>query len=733
MPISIPIPTTLRRRRPASAAERARPLLAADPKTAGALTDRLRAYLDDAAIAEVYRAYLFSAQAHDGQRRISGEPYVYHPVAVATILAELHLDYRAIIAALLHDVLEDTRFTKQQLVVDFGREVADLVDGVTKIGKLEFANPEQAEAENFRKMLLAMSQDIRVILVKLADRLHNLRTLDALPPAKRRTIARQTLEIYAPIANRLGLHDWYRELEDLSFAHLHPLRHRAVSGAVAKAEGGHKKALRRQRDDIEKALSQAGIRATVEARHKSAWSVYRKMRAKHCKIEQMDDLYGFRIIVGGVEDCYRALGVVHRLYKPFVERFKDHIAIPKNNGYQSLHTTVCGVHGGMVEVQIRTEDMHRVAQAGVAAHWIYKQGGTASAGPASLARQWLLDLLDTQSQTGSPREFLEHLKIDLHPDEVYVFTPRGDIKKLPRGATALDFAYSVHSDVGNRCAGARVNQQLVPLATVLASGDRVEILTADTARPTPAWLKYTVTSKARAAIRSHLRSLQRDNAVKLGKRLLKQSLRLGRFSRMKIGDEKQRRLLDTLRVGSWEDLLASIGLGERLPQLVAHQLELAEGGGTAGPQASAALTLSGTEGMLVNYARCCRPIPGDPVVGFFTAGRGMVVHVDDCRNARDIRRSADQGISLEWAPDVQGDFAVNLRVDVENRRGVLARVATAIAEMESNIDNVGVEEHDERHSTIRFVIEVKNRTHLARILRRVRLEPQVMRVARTKT
>lgn len=731
MPISIPIPTTLRRKRPADGAARGRPV-AAVPKSAGALTDRLREYLDDRGIAEVYRAYLFSAQAHDGQRRVSGEPYVHHPVAVATILAELRLDYRAIIAALLHDVLEDTRFNKQQLVVDFGREVAELVDGVTKIGKLEFENPEQAEAENFRKMLLAMSQDIRVILVKLADRLHNLRTLDALTPAKRRAIARQTLDIYAPIANRLGLHDWYRELEDLSFAHLYPVRHRAITRAIAQAEGGHKKALRRQRDEIGDALLKAGIRAHVEARHKSAWSVYRKLRAKRVKIEQMDDLYGFRVIVGGADDCYRALGVVHRLYKPFVERFKDHIAIPKNNGYQSLHTTVCGVHGGMVEVQIRTEDMHRIAQAGVAAHWIYKQGDGAAAGPTSLARQWLLDLLDTQSQTGSPREFLDHLKMDLHPDEVYVFTPRGDIKKLPRGATALDFAYAVHSDVGNRCAGARVNQQLVALPTVLKSGDRVEILTAGTARPTPAWLKYTVTSKARTAIRAHLKNQQRDEAVKLGKRLLKQALRLGRFSRIRIGEAQKQRLLDTLRVSSWEELLAGIGLGERLPQLVARQLELSKGEGAAATPAGAALTLSGTEGMLVNYARCCRPIPGDAVVGFFTAGRGMVVHLEDCRNARDMRRNAERGVALEWAPEVQGDFPVNLRVDVENRRGVLARIATAIAEMESNIDDVGVEERDDRHSTIRFIVEVKSRAHLARILRRVRHEPQVIKVARTK-
>jgi RelA/SpoT family (p)ppGpp synthetase len=731
MPISIPIPTTLRRKRPASGATRTR-YFASDPKPAGALTDRLREYLDDAGIAEVYRAYLFSAQAHDGQRRVSGEPYVHHPVAVATILAELRLDYRALIAALLHDVLEDTRFTKQQLVVDFGLEVAELVDGVTKIGRLEFENPEQAEAENFRKMLLAMSQDIRVILVKLADRLHNLRTLDALAPAKRHAIARQTLEIYAPIANRLGLHDWYHELEDLSFAHLYPLRHRAIARAIAKAEGGHKKVLRRQREEIGEALTRAGIRANVEARHKSAYSVYRKMRAKRRKIAQMDDLYGFRVVVGGADECYRALGVVHKLYKPVAERFKDHIAIPKNNGYQSLHTTVCGVHGGMVEVQIRTEEMHRVAQAGVAAHWIYKQGGDAGTGPTSLARQWLLDLLDTQSQTGSPREFLEHLKIDLYPEEVYVFTPRGAIKKLPRGATALDFAYAVHSDVGDRCAGARVNQQLVSLPTVLKNGDHVEILTADTARPTPAWLKYTVTSKARSAIRAHLKNQQRDDAVRLGKRLLKQSLRLGRFSRIKIGEEQKQRLLATLRVGTWEDLLAGIGLGERLPQLVARQLESAKGEGAAATPDGAALTLSGTEGMLVNYARCCRPIPGDSVVGLFTAGRGMVVHVDDCRNARDIRRNTGQGITLEWAPDVQGDFPVNLRVDVENQRGVLARIAAAIAEMESNIDNVGVEDRDDRHSTIRFVIEVKNRAHLAGLLRRIRREPQVMKVARTK-
>ena len=716
----------------------ARRLAARAPgRPAGALCDSLSAYLDEKAIEEIYRAYLFGAEAHQGQRRVSGEPYIHHPIAVAEILSEVKLDSRSIIAAILHDVIEDTGTDKQELAREFGDDVALLVDGVSKIGQLNFDSKEHAEAENFRKMLMAMSKDIRVILIKLADRLHNMRTLDALSPEKRRDIARQTLDIYAPIANRLGLYEWNRELEDLSFQHLHPKRYRAIAKALKKRDGNRSATIEKLRLAIAEELAQSGLKAQVMGRKKNVYSIYRKMVEKRKSFSELYDIYGFRIIVASLDDCYRALGIIHNLYKPIPGRFNDYIAIPKSNGYQSLHTTVFGAFGESVEIQIRTEDMHRIAEAGIAAHWIYKSDEKSSVKQQQLARQWLLDLLDTQKESGSAREFLEHLKMDLFPDEVYVFTPKGDIKKLPRGATALDFAYAVHTDVGNQCTGARISRELVSLPTVLNNGDHVEILTARNAHPTAAWLNYTVTSKARASIRGYLKKQRRKEAVNLGKRLLNQTIKERRFNRRRLSVAEKNKLLGDLRLASWDDLLADIGLGKRLAAIVAKQLRppapgVAEDEPRSESRSSEPLAIDGAEGMLISYARCCTPIPHDPIVGFFTSGKGVVIHTADCPNIAEMRKQPDRCLHVRWTEKVKGQFAVNLRVEVKNQRGVLADVATQIAEQESNINNVHVEEKDGRTSTLRFNIAVKDRLQLANIMRGVHNLPKVMKVVRSK-
>ncbi len=703
-------------------------------KPASALCDKLSEYLDDQAIEEVYHAYLFGAEAHQGQRRVSGEPYINHPIAVAEILSELRLDSRSIIAAILHDVIEDTEIPAETVAREFGDEVAELVDGVSKISQIEFDSKEHAEAENLRKMLLAMSRDIRVILIKLADRMHNMRTLDALPAAKQRTIAKQTLDIYAPIANRLGLHQWSRELQDLSFHHIYPNRYRAIAKALKKRAGNRKAVVKKLRVSIERELRESGLDAKVLGRKKSVYSIYKKMSRKHRSFDELHDIYGFRIIMNSVDDCYRALGIIHNLYKPIPGRFTDYIAIPKANGYQSLHTVVFGAFGESLEVQIRTEDMNRIAEAGVAAHWIYKSGPESGATPPQLARQWLLDLLDTQQQTGNPSEFLEHLKIDLFPDEVYVFTPKGDIKKLPRGATALDFAYAVHTDIGNRCAGARINHELVSLPTVLNNGDHVEIISSDTAHPTATWLNYAVTGKARATIRNYLKSQQRYEAVNLGKRLLDRAIKTRRFGRKKLTDDQRRMLLDALGVDNWDDLLSDIGSGIRMADMVAKQLlpPPTNKDKTVTDDNDQPLAIHGSEGMLIHYARCCNPIPGDTIVGFFTTGRGIVIHTTDCPNAKGYRKQPDKWVPVEWAAEVTGHFPVNLRVEVHNKRGVLARIATVIAEQESNINNVNVDERDGKFPAIRFIVEVADRIHLAQILRQIRTEPSVIKVTRAK-
>jgi RelA/SpoT family (p)ppGpp synthetase len=694
------------------------------------LCELLETYLPHGEVADIYRAYLFGAEAHSGQTRKSGEPYIHHPLEVARILAGLRLDSRSIIAAILHDTIEDTATAKEQIAKLFGDDVAELVDGVSKISQMHFRTKEEEQAENFRKMLLAMNRDIRVIMIKLADRLHNMRTIGALPPEKRRGIARETADIYAPIANRLGVRQWAAELEDLSFAALYPMRYHVLADALRKRHGNRKAVLEKINDAIVNRLKEEEITADVSGREKNVYSIYKKMGQKHLGFEEVHDVYGFRIIVDRVDTCYRALGVIHNLYKPIPGRFKDYIAIPKANGYQSLHTVVFGPFGVATEVQIRTHDMHRVAEVGVASHWLYKSGEDTRSRAHETALQWLKDLLDIQQKAGNSREFLEHLKVDLFPDEVYVFTPKGEIKKLPRGATVVDFAYDVHTDIGNRTAGARVNRNLVPLREVLRNGDHIEILTSEWSRPNPSWLEFVITGKARANIRNYLKQQQRSEAVRLGERLLDKSLQGLGGSLEQLDDTRAELLVAELKLPGWDELLAEIGLGNRQAALVARQLLPEVGAETVG---GTSLAIRGTEGVVVNFAKCCRPIPGDPILGFLSAGRGIVVHTEDCRNVAEFRKQPERWIDVQWEPETQGVYPVTIRIETVNKRGVLAAIAATVSDQESNIDSVAFEERDGQYTTMNFVIEVRDRAHLARILRAIRSKEQVVRVNRTKS
>ena len=703
------------------------------------LCDDLEAYLEPEQVREAYRAYLLSAEAHEGQHRASGEPYVYHPVEVARILAEMRLDAQSVVAALLHDVIEDTVLTKADVAREFGPEVAELVDGVTKLTQINLGNRAEAQAENYRKMLLAMTQDIRVILVKLADRLHNMRTLGALRPEKRRAIARETLDIYAPIASRLGLNHLRHQLEDLGFAALHPTRYRVLAQEVKKARGHRKEVVQKIEMAIKRRLRQEGLPGEVIGREKHLYSLYRKMRAKGSRLSEVLDVYAFRIVTDSVDSCYRVLGAVHNLYKPVPGRFKDYIAIPKANGYQSLHTVLFGPFGIPIEVQVRTREMHEVAESGIAAHWLYKgadgDGGAASA--HKRAREWLRDLLELQRDAGNSVEFIENVKVDLFPDEVYVFTPKGEIKRLPRGATPVDFAYTVHTDVGNTCVAAKVDRRYSPLSTPLANGQTVEVVTAPWGRPNPNWLNFVVTGKARSTIRSALKGLQRGEAVELGRRLLKNALAEESLSPQDIPAPCLQSALRNMGLATEEDLLADIGLGNRIAQLVARRFafcgEEDRMPTEPDPQhGGRPLAIKGTEGMVVNFARCCRPIPGDPIQGFVTAGRGIVIHTQWCKNVAERPTRMDKIIDLAWAPAVRGDFPVDIRVEVADQRGVLATIAAAIADEGANIENVDIADHDGLYTAITFTIDVTHRAHLARILRRVRGIRQVTRIFRVR-
>ncbi|HPE02159.1 MAG TPA: bifunctional (p)ppGpp synthetase/guanosine-3',5'-bis(diphosphate) 3'-pyrophosphohydrolase [Burkholderiaceae bacterium] len=700
--------------------------------TAGDLTARVRDYLPAADVARIKEAYRYSDAAHLGQFRRSGEPYITHPIAVAEILTEWKLDAAAIQAALLHDVLEDTGAAKQELIERFGSTVAELVDGVSKLDKLQFSSTEEAQAENFRKMLLAMARDVRVILIKLADRLHNMRTLDAVQPEKRRRIARETLEIYSPIAHRLGLNNLFRELQDLAFANLHPMRFAVLSRAVLAARGNRREALGKIFDAVKKTLPATGIKADVQGREKTLWGIYRKMVDKRLSFSEVLDVYGFRVIVESRADCYLALGALHALYRPVPGKFKDYIAIPKLNGYQSLHTTLIGPYGTPVEFQIRTREMHRVAESGVAAHWMYKDDASLSE-LQSRTHQWLQSLLEIQRQSGDSSEFLENIKVDLFPDKVYVFTPKGRIVSMPRGATTVDFAYSIHTDVGNKCVAARINGEVQPLRTELRNGDMVEIIAGPVARPNPGWLSFVRTGKARAEIRHYLRTMQFDESVELGRRLLDAALHQLDGALVQVEDSAWERVLRQADAQRRDDILADIGLGKKLAAVVARQLlpKAAAAASSDPAKPAAPILVRGTEGVAVQMGNCCHPIPGDAIVGHMRKGQGLSVHQADCPHARRARRAdPERWIDLHWAEDRVASFAVPIDVTVANDRGVLAMVAAAIADAESNIVGVTIDDEESALPVLHFTIQVRDRAHLARVMRTLRRLSPVQHIVR---
>src|SRR3954466_8713538 len=683
-------------------------------------------YLKPKDVARLEDAYRFSEAAHAGQTRQSGEPYISHPLAVAEILADWHLDGQTLIAALLHDVTEDTAVTKAEISDTFGKPVADLVDGVSKLDRIEFQSAEHVQAENFRKMLLAMARDVRVILIKLADRLHNMRTLGAVGPAKRRRVARETMEIYAPIANRLGLNTLYHELQELSFSHLYPLRYRVLAKATKAARGNRREMITRTLDAVKKKLGDSRIDAVVHGREKHVYSTYRKMIEKHLTFSEVHDIFGIRVIVKDVPTCYLAMGALHGLFKPIPGKFKDYIAIPKGNGYQSIHTDLIGPYGVPLEVQVRTEQMHRLAESGVASHWMYKDETDKLSELQKQTHRWLQSLLEIQQQSGDPQEFLEHVKVDLFPDEVYVFTPKGRILSLPRGATTVDFAYMVHTDIGNRTVAAKVNGELVPLRTELRNGDRVEIITASHAKPNPGWLQYVRTGKARSNIRHFLKTMQYEESASLGERLLEQALKTLKSSLGEVDEASWERVVRDGGARSKHEVLADIGLGKRLPAVVARRLLKRS---DSKEDLKSAVTIRGTEGVAVQLATCCRPIPGDGIVGSIKKGQGLVVHQSDCPAiVRSRKNEPDQWLDVEWDPRTTRLFQAAVHVTVENQRGVLARVASQIADAASNIDSIATEEDRALYTTMHLVIEVANRQHLARVMRSLRRMPDVKRL-----
>ncbi|MCZ0953162.1 MAG: bifunctional (p)ppGpp synthetase/guanosine-3',5'-bis(diphosphate) 3'-pyrophosphohydrolase [Rhodospirillaceae bacterium] len=695
----------------------------------GELMGKLESYLPESELPGILDAYEAASAAHDGQQRLSGDDYISHPIAVARILADLHLDPGSIKAALLHDVLEDTPCSLDDINGRFGEDVALLVDGVSKLDKLRFDSAVEAQAESFRKMLLAMVQDLRVILVKLADRTHNMRTIEHLPAEKRRRIAKETLEIYAPIANRLGMYSLKVELEDLGFRAFTPFRYRVLDRALRRSRGSQRQFLRRIVSKLKKRIAEREIKARLVAREKRLYSIYSKMRRKHIPLSEIVDVFGVRIVVADIDTCYRMLGLVHELYKPMPGRFKDYISIPRVNGYQSLHTTLFGPKSMPLEVQIRTEEMDQVAERGIAAHWQYKAVDKLTHGAEARAREWLQNLMEMQ-QAANSEEFLETVKTDLFPDKVYVFTPKGDIMRLPRGATAVDFAYAVHTDIGNRCTAAKIARREVPLNTTLNNGDTVEIVTARSARPNPNWVNFVTTGKARNAIRAYLKNLKREEARDLGKQLLSQALRPYSLNLRRLRKAQRGSLIEELGISEMDEVYEQIGLGERLAPVVAGMLAQQLGEESGGEVPKKPLEIAGTEGLLVTYAGCCHPIPGDGIVGYMSSGRGVIIHRDKCHNVADYRKQPAKWIPVDWRQGVSGEFQSEIRVRTLNRVGLLADVAGRISATFSNIRHVSVESADDE-SMLLFRLNVRDRRHLAQVMRSIRTNPEVVRVSRT--
>ena len=698
------------------------------------LLTQVKAYLPAKEIKRIRDAYRISDQAHLGQFRASGDAYITHPIAVAQICAGWRLDADVLMAALLHDVLEDTGVTKLELNEHFGPSVAEMVDGLSKLDKIEFGNREQAQAESFRKMLLAMARDVRVVLVKLADRLHNMRTLDAVSRHRQLRIAGETVEIYAPIANRLGLHSLYRELQDLSFRYQYPMRYDALYKAVQNAGKVRRDALGRVTDTVEKALAKMGVTAEISSREKSLYSIYRKMVDKKVSFSEVTDLFGIRLVVPDLAQCYLALGALHSTFKPNTSRFKDFIAIPKANGYQSLHTTVVGPHGGGIEFQIRTPQMHQLAEAGVAAHWLYKADGETASAVQIKTLDWLKSLLDIQQQTGDSLEFIDHVKVDLYPDAVYVFTPKGQIRGLPRGATVIDFAYSVHTDVGNQCVAARINGELVPLRSELSHGDVVEVISDANARPSPSWLTFARTGKARSEIRYFLRRMKYDESVALGKQLLDQSLASLRIDSGSLEDARLEKVARDTAAKSVNDLLADIGLGLKLAPVIARSIVLDMSGQSATAKLaprSAPIVVQSVDGISLQCAPCCHPVPGDRIAGHMRGGHGLAIHRVDCDTAkRQMSRDAERWMEVEWGEDISGMFRTLVEVSVHDERGVLGRVAGEIAAHDANIVQVSMDTDAEHLAVIRFTLQVRDRQHLADVFRGLRRLPQFRSLSR---
>lgn len=687
-------------------------------------------YLPKEQIDLLKQAYVVARDAHEGQTRSSGEPYITHPVAVACILAEMRLDLETLMAALLHDVIEDTSATFQDIEQLFGTTVAGLVEGVSKLDKLNFRDKKEAQAENFRKMVMAMVKDIRVILIKLADRTHNMRTLGSLRPDKRRRIARETLEIYSPLAHRLGIHHIKTELEELGFEALYPNRYRVIKEVVKAARGNRKEMIQKILSEIEGRLTEAGISCKVSGREKHLYSIYRKMHLKEQRFHSIMDIYAFRVIVSTVDTCYRVLGQVHGLYKPRPGRVKDYIAIPKANGYQSLHTSLIGPHGVPVEVQIRTEDMDQMAEMGVAAHWAYKEHGESGTTAQVRAHRWMQSLIELQQSTGNTFEFIESVKSDLFPDEIYVFTPEGRIVELPTGATPVDFAYAVHTDIGHSCVGARVDRQPYPLSQQLTSGQTVEIITAPGARPNAAWLNFVVSSKARAKIRQLLKNLKRDDSVNLGRRLLNHALGNGR----KITDIPQENIsreLVRMKLATLDDLLAEIGLGNAMSVVVARNL-LNEPESNTEESTTRKLPIKGADGVLITFAKCCRPVPGDPIIAHISPGKGLVIHHESCRNIRGYEKEPEKFMAVEWDNDIDTDFIAEIKVDMFNHQGALANLTAAINDANSSIQSMNTEEKDGRVYCAFIRLTAKDRIQLANIMRKIRIMPDVLRVSRNR-
>jgi len=694
------------------------------------LRDLLNTYLEPDKVATIIRAFELGAEAHQGQTRKTGEPYILHPVAVAGILANMRMDNQSVTAAILHDTLEDTPLTKEEITEQFGNEIADLVDGVTKLDKMKFRTRIEADAESFRKLMLAMSRDLRVIFIKLADRLHNMRTMGAMDPVSRRRIARETLDIYAPIADRLGMNAIKSELEDLGFKNLYPWRHRTIAEHISTTTGNRREVIANIKEALKSKMTEAGVPCRINGREKTPYNIYKKMLSKDLSFSEVTDVYAFRIVTDSEPHCYMALGTVHSLYQPKPGRFKDYIALPKANGYQSLHTILNSPYGLPVEIQIRTEEMDVVAEKGAAAHWQYKSGETSTGSAQVRAREWLMQLVEVQRHTGDSMEFLDSAKADLFPDEIFVFTPMGKIIDLRRQSTALDFAYAIHTDVGNHTQSILVDKSEVPLSTRLSNGQTVEVITDSEVFPKPEWLEFVGTAKARTAIRHYIKSLEQEDTVALGLRMLERALNARGSSVEEVPQKKLDRFLKNNHFKRQEDLLTDLALGNSLANIVAAKLA-PESGLKAGKKDTAeALTIAGSEGSAVEFGACCYPVPGDPIMGYVTAGKGVVVHRVRCRNTREFRKHPDRCLDVTWAPITRSMFKVALRILTRNIPGVLANISASIGEAGSNIEKVEQPETNPETAVLLFTISVHDRDHMARVIRRLKRNKTVIKVSR---